>query len=269
MIALGNVASRVLGLAREMVKARLFGASGQVDALNIALIVPIQIYELVTGGIVNSALVPVFSEYESPERRGELWKLASTLLTLAAVILSMLMIAVTFFAPAIARLSSGASDSSSLTLETSLLRITLPAVVFLSLSGIVSGLLYSLKRFTTPAFIAAVFNASMVIFALAFAAQWGVQAMAAGLFFGAILQLLVQLPALRDAFSHLRPMLHLQHPGLRRIFELYVPIIVGLVITQTSIYIVLGLAYRAGEGGVSWMNYATLIYQFPLCLVAT
>ncbi len=166
VIALGNVASRVLGLAREVVKARLFGASGQVDALNIALIVPIQIYELVTGGIVNSALVPVFSEYEPQERRGELWKLASTLLTLAAVILSMLMIAVTFFAPAIARLISGASDASSLTLETSLLRITLPAVVFLSLSGIISGLLYSLKRFTAPAFIAAVFNASMVIFAL-------------------------------------------------------------------------------------------------------
>jgi putative peptidoglycan lipid II flippase len=269
VIALGNVASRVLGLAREVVKARLFGATGQVDALNIALIVPIQIYELVTGGVVNSALVPVFSEYASQERRGELWKLASTLLTLAAATLSMLMIAVTFFAPVIARLISGAPDSSSLTLETSLLRITLPAVVFLSLSGIVSGLLYSLKRFTIPAFTAAVFNTSMVIFALVFAKGWGVQAMAAGLFFGAILQLLVQLPALRDAFAHLRPMLHIRHPGLRRIVELYVPIIVGLVITQTSIYIGLGLAYRAGEGGVSWMNYATYIYQFPLGLVAT
>ncbi len=269
VIALGNIASRVLGLAREVVKARLFGASGQVDALNIALIVPIQIYELVTGGIVNSALVPVFSDYAAPERRGELWRLASTLLTLAAAIFSMLMIAVTFLAPLIARLISGAPEGASLTLETSLLRITLPAVVFLSLSGIVSGLLYSLKRFTFPAFIAAVFNASMVIFALAFANRWGVQAMAAGLFFGAILQLLVQLPALRDASAYLRPMLHLRHPGLRRIFELYLPIIVGLIVTQTSIYIGLGLAYRAGEGGVSWMNYATYIYQFPLGLVAT
>ncbi|MBI3243701.1 MAG: murein biosynthesis integral membrane protein MurJ [Chloroflexi bacterium] len=269
VIALGNIASRVLGLAREVVKARLFGATGQVDALNIALIVPIQIYELVTGGIVNSALVPVFSEYAAPERRDELWKLASTLLTLAAALLSMLMITVTFFAPVIARVISGAPATSPLTLETSLLRITLPAVVFLSLSGIVSGLLYSLKRFTTPAFVAAVFNASMVIFALAFAAKWGVQAMAAGLFFGAILQLLVQLPALRDALAYLRPALYIRHPGLRRIFELYVPIIIGLIITQTSIYIGLGLAYRAGEGGVSWMNYATLIYQFPLGLVAT
>ncbi|MEK7277326.1 MAG: hypothetical protein AAB427_08255, partial [Chloroflexota bacterium] len=52
IIALGNIASRVLGLVRETVKAHLFGASGQVDALNVALILPIQIYELVTGGIV-------------------------------------------------------------------------------------------------------------------------------------------------------------------------------------------------------------------------
>jgi len=269
IIAIGNIASRALGLVREIVKARLFGASGQVDALNIALIVPIQIYELVTGGIVNSALVPVFGEYTAPERRGELWKLASTLLTLATVALSLLMIAVTLVAPLIARIISGAPDTASLRLETSLLRITLPAVVFLSLSGIVSGLLYSLKRFTLPAFTATVFNASMVLFALTFAAQWGVQAMAAGLFFGAAFQLAVQLPALRDAITHLRPAFHLNHPGLRKIFRLYVPIIVGLIITQTSIYVGLGLAYRTGEGGVSWMNYATYIYQFPIGLVAT
>jgi putative peptidoglycan lipid II flippase len=269
IIAIGNIASRLLGLVREIVKARLFGASGQVDALNIALIVPIQIYELATGGVVNSALVPVFSEYTAPERRSELWRLASILLTLTAVALSLLMILALLFAPLIARLLSGAPDAASASLETALLRITLPAVVFLSLSGIVSGLLYSLKRFTLPAFTAAAFNASMVIFALTFASQWGVQAMAAGLFFGAVLQLAVQLPALRDGFRVLRPAFNLDHPGLRRIFALYLPIIVGLIITQASIYIGLGLAYRTGEGGVSWMNYATYIYQFPIGLVAT
>ncbi|MBI5290621.1 MAG: murein biosynthesis integral membrane protein MurJ [Chloroflexi bacterium] len=267
IIALGNVASRVLGLVRETVKAHLFGASRQVDALNVALILPIQIYELVTGGIVNSALVPVFSDYTAPERRAELWQVASTLLTLGALVLAVLLGVLEFFTPLAARVVSGGLDAPTLELTAALLRITLPAVLFLSLSGIVSGLLYSLRRFALPAFTAAVFNASMVVCSLALAPRWGVRGMAAGLFVGAVMQLAVQFPALRDA--RFRPSFNFNHPGLRRIFRLYLPIIFGLVITQASIYIGLNLASRTGEGGIAWMGYATYIYQFPLGLVAT
>lgn len=269
VIALGNIASRALGLARETVKAHLFGASGQVDALNVALLLPNQIYDLVTGGVINSALVPVFSEYTAPERRAELWQLASILLTIAALILAAALGALLFFTPRVAQTVSGGFDEPTLRLTASLLRITLPGVLFLSLSGIVSGLLYSLKRFTLPAFTAAVFNAAIVISALLFAARWGVRAMAAGLLAGAVMQLAIQFPALRDALAHLRPSINFKHPGLRRILRLYVPIIFGLVVTQASIYIGLNLASRTGEGGIAWMGYATYIYQFPLGLVAT
>ncbi len=269
MIALGNIASRALGLIRETVKAHLFGASGQVDALNIALILPIQIYELVTGGIVNSALVPVFSDYAAPERRAELWRLVSTLLTLLTVLLAIPLLGLEILSPLLARAVGGGFDEATLNLAASLLRITLPGVLFLSLSGVISGLLYSLKRFTAPAFTASVFNAAIVACALLFAARWGVRAMAVGLFVGAVVQVVIQFPALRDALAHLRPALHFNHPGLRRILRLYVPIILGLVITQASIYIGLNLASRTGEGGIAWMGYATYIYQFPLGLVAT
>lgn len=269
IIALGNIASRLLGLVRETVKANLFGASGQVDALNIALILPIQIYELVTGGIVNSALIPVFSDYTSPERRPELWRLASTLLTLLTILLTLPLLGLEFLTPALAGAVSGGFDETTLNLAASLLRITLPAVLFLSLSGVISGLLYSLKRFTAPSFTASAFNASMVICALVFASRWGVRAMAIGLFVGAVVQVIIQFPALRDALLHLRPSLHLNHPGLRHIFQLYIPIIFGLIITQASIYIGLNLASRTGEGGIAWMGYATYIYQFPIGLIAT
>lgn len=269
VIALGNVASRVLGLAREIVKAHLFGASGNVDALSVALLLPNQIYDLVTGGIVNSALVPVFSDYTAEDRRAELWKLASVLLTIATIALSLLIGVLTLFTPAVTFVVSGGFDPEILALTASLLRITLPGVVFLSLSGIVSGLLYSLKRFTLPAFTAAVFNAAIVVCALLLAERMGVQAMALGLLVGAMLQLAIQFPALRDALSQLRPSFQLDHPGLRRIVKLYVPIILGLIITQASIYIGLNLASRTGEGGIAWMGYATYIYQFPAGLVAT
>lgn len=267
IIALGNVTSRVLGLVRETVKAGLFGAGAAVDALNVALIIPNQIYELVTGGLVNSALVPVFSDYAEPERRRELWRLASVLCSLAVVVLSALLIGIEWFAPLLAGLIAAGATPEGQALTARLLRVTLPAVLFLSLSGILTGMLYSLKRFTAPAFTAAAFNLMMVLFALGLHARLDVSAMALGLLAGAVMQVAIQLPGLRDL--RFRPSLDLSHPGLRRIVRLYLPIIVGLVITQASVYIGLHLASRTGEGGISWMNYATTLYQFPLGLVAT
>ena len=271
IIALGNITSRVLGLVREQVIAGLFGTGAHVDALTLAITVPVQIYELVTGGLVNSALVPVFSEYTPETRRAELWRLASILLSLAAVIVSLFVGGLVLFAPQVvalfALLGQGKNPDAQAQ-AAQLLRITLPAVIFLSLSGILSGLLYSLKRFTLPAFTAAIFNASLVVVSLVFARRLDVGATALGLLVGAGLQVALQLPGLRDGLPALRLTLNLRHPGLRRIFKLYVPIILGLVITQLSIYFGLALAWEF-TGGLSWMRYATTLYQFPLGLVAT
>ncbi|MBF8285754.1 MAG: Integral rane protein MviN, partial [Anaerolineales bacterium] len=235
IIALGNITSRVLGLVREQVIAGLFGTGAHVDALTLALTLPVQIYELVTGGLVNSALVPVFGEYTPETRRAELWRLASILLSLAAVIVSLFVGGLVLFAPQVvalfALLGQGKNPDAQAQ-AAQLLRITLPAVIFLSLSGILSGLLYSLKRFTLPAFTAAIFNASLVVVSLLFARRFGVGATALGLLAGAGLQVALQLPGLRDGLPALRLTLNLRHPGLRRIFKLYVPIILGLVITQ-------------------------------------
>lgn len=273
IIALGNIASRGLGFVRESVKSRLFGTGPQVDALNLAIAIPLQIYDLVTGGLVNSALVPAFSAYTPPARRAELWRLASILLTLAALVIAILMAGLMVLAPQVVALfawvgglAGGATHPQSLETATQLLRLTLPAVLFLSLSGILTGLLYALQRFTLPALTAAVFNASMVLMALALGARYGVAAMALGLLVGAVLQVLLQLPALRDGLTALRPQLSLRHPGLRRILKAYVPIIVSLLVNQVGVNFGLSVAFGF-EHGLSWMGYATNLYQFPLGLV--
>ena len=166
IISLGNVASRVLGLARESVKANLFGATGLVSAFEVANIVPTMIFDLLIGGMISSALVPVLSDYVGPEgERKEFWRLASTLLSLAAVFLAAFVVLAELLAPQIAWLFGARNfdDPTLWPISTQLLRIMLPAVLFLNLSGLLTGILYSLKRFTLPAFTAAAFNTSIVV----------------------------------------------------------------------------------------------------------
>src|SRR5690606_20295916 len=75
LLALGNITSRVLGLIRETIISALFGAGAAVDALNLALVVPRGLYDLLIGGHVNSALVPVLSDYALRKDRDALWDL--------------------------------------------------------------------------------------------------------------------------------------------------------------------------------------------------
>jgi len=267
IIALGNSASRVLGLVRETVKADLFGAGGHVSALDAAMSIPNIVYELVVGGMVNSALIPVLSDYAAPERRAELWRLLSILLGIISLAVCVFVLVGELLTPQLVWLSAGGLPRSDQALAADLLRLMLPGVLFLSLASVLAGTLYALKRFTLPAFTAAAFNAAMVIVALALGRRWGVHSMAVGLLVGSLLQVILQLPGLRDA--RLRLVFDLRHPALRHIGRLYVPILFGLAVDKLAELLSYRLASHTGDASISWMKYSATMIQLPLGLVVT
>ena len=267
IIALGNIASRLLGVVREMVKSGLFGAGPHVDALNAALRVPTTLYDLLVGGMTSSALIPVLSDYAAPERRAELWRLLSILISVISLILCGIVLLGELLAPQVSVMLVAGLSPPYQALATDMLRLVLPAVILLSLASILSGGLYALKQFTVPAFSVAIFNAGVVVVALLFGRRWGVHSMAAGLLVGAALQVVLQLSGLRGA--RLRPALDLRHPALRRILGLYLPILIGLAVDTLAVLLSYNLASRTGEGSISWMEYAATIIQFPLGLIVT
>ncbi|MEE8162907.1 MAG: murein biosynthesis integral membrane protein MurJ, partial [Anaerolineae bacterium] len=170
------------------------------------------------------------------------------------------------FAPQVAWLLGGGFDAQLQAVTTKMIRIILPAVLFFGLSGMVTGLLYTLKRFTYPAFGAAIYNAGIITCALLLADKVSIYSLALGILLGAMLQLAIQLPDLRDvrfAFS-----LDLSHPALRRIVGLYLPVVLGLVISQIGIAIDRNLASRTGGESIAWMQYATRLIQLPIGLVS-
>lgn len=267
ILAAGNITSRLLGLARETVKASLFGASGLLSAFEVAAYVPTSLYDLIIGGMVNSALVPVFSDYATKERRQELWAVLSTVLSVATAVLMVVVALVIIFAPQIAWLvGANEFDDPALTVTSiRLMRMAAPAVLFLSIASILTGALYALRRFAVPAFIGAVFNGTVVIVALLRPDQ--IDSLVWGILLGSLLQIVVQLIPLRDA--RLRWNLDWRHPAVRRILRLYAPIVGGLVINQLAVALSYNLATRTGDQSISFMKFATTLYQFPLGLVVS
>jgi putative peptidoglycan lipid II flippase len=266
VIALGNIASRVLGLVRVQLIAYLFGASGLVSVFYVASAVPTMIYDLLIGGTLSAALVPVFSQVMEEEGRPALWAVFSRVASLVAIVLAAVVLLIEALAPQIAWLLGGGFDPELQAALARMLRIIGPAVLFFGLSGMVTGLLYALKRFTYPAFGAAVFNLGIVVAAPLLAGRLDAFSLAVGVLLGSVLQLLIQTPDLRDA--RLRFSLDLAHPALRRILALYLPIGLGLLVSNAQIAIDRRLASGTGESSVAWMANATTLVQLPHGLVA-
>jgi putative peptidoglycan lipid II flippase len=267
VLAIGNVASRVLGLVREIVKANQFGTTPLLAAFQAAAYVPTSLYDLIIGGMVNSSLVPVFSEYAAKERRDELWQVVSMVLSVATLVLLLVVGLVEVFAPQVAFLvgTLNFQEEALSDLSITLIRMTTPAVFFLGIASVLTAALYALRRFTLPAFVGAAFNGTIVLAALIRPDQ--ITSLVWGLLLGSVFQVVLQLPALRDA--RLRWTLDLRHPAIRRIIRLYLPILAGLIVNQLAIMLSYNLAIRTGDQSLNYMNYATTLYQFPLGLVVT
>ena len=267
ILALGSIASRVLGLVREVVIADLFGASGLVSAFRIAAQVPTMVYELIVGGLFSAALVPVFSQVAEQKGRAALWALFSRVASLIAILLSAIVLLLELLAPQVAWLMGGGFTPELQAVLVRMIRIVSPAVLLFGLSGVVTGLLYALKRFTFPAFGAAVFNLGTVIAALLLADRIGAYSLAVGVLVGSVLQLLIQTPDLRGVKISFR--LDLRHdPAVRRILALYLPIAAGLLVSQLQIVIDRRLASSTGASSLAWMANATTLIQLAHGLVA-
>jgi putative peptidoglycan lipid II flippase len=224
------------------------------------------IYELLIGGMLSAALVPVFSQVEELEGRPALWALFSRVTSLVAVVLAALVLLLEALAPQVAWLLGGGFEPELQAALARMIRIIAPAVLFFGLSGVVTGLLYTFKRFTFPAFGAAVFNLGIIIAAPLLAGRLDAFSLAVGVVFGSILQLLIQTPDLRDLRFRFR--LDLSHPALRRILVLYLPIAAGLLISNVQVAIDRRLASSTGASSIAWMDRATTLVQMPHGLVA-
>ena len=273
LIMLGNVVSRLLGLVRDQTIGALFGVTAAASIFTAASRVPTMVYDLLIGGAMTAALVPVFSEYAArAERPGlrppteRLGELAGAVIGLAlAVLLPTVAVLVVFARPLMSLLGVGFPPEVQ---ERGILlvRLALPSVVLLGISAVLMGVLYAQHRVTLPSFSAAVYNLGVIAGALLLTRWLGVTSLVVGILAGAAGQVVLLQTGLRGL--HLRPHLSLAHPGLRRILRLYAPVAAGLLVSAAVVTLDTRLASQTGEASLAAMRFATTLVQFPLGLVA-
>ena len=267
LIGAATFSSRILGFVRDMVLARLFGATPAADAFFVAYRIPNLLRELFAEGSMSAAFIPVFTEYHTRKTKAEAWELASaTFTTLLTIVTAVAVIGVVAAPGIVWLLAPGFHDvPDKLALTTLLTRVMFPYLIFISLAALAMGILNSLRAFAAPAFSPVFFNVVTIACALLLSPLLTepIVGVAIGIVFGGVAQFAMQLPGLNGRGMLFGLRFQPGHPGVKRIGLLMIPSLLGLSVTQINITVSTILASYF-SGGPTYLFYGMRLIQFPL-----
>jgi putative peptidoglycan lipid II flippase len=264
----GTFLSRIFGLVREMAIAWAFGANATTDAFWVAFRIPNFMRRLFAEGSFSVAFVPVLTEYKETRSHAELKELVSrTAGTLGMILLIVTALGIIFAGSVTSGFAPGSIDEPvKFALTTDLLRLTFPFLLFVSLTALAGGILNSFSKFALPAVTPIILNLCMIAGALWLSPLLDVPIMAMGwaILAAGILQLLIQLPALRKLDLLTLPRWGWQHAGVRKILRLMVPTLFGSSVAQINLLLDTVIASFLITGSQTWLAQSDRLLEFPL-----
>ena len=263
-----TMVSRVLGLVRDIVLARMFGPGDGTDAFFLAFKIPNFLRRLFAEGAFNQAFVPVLSEYRSKKPHEQVKMLVDSVAGSLSSVLLVLTVIVVIAAPIISiPVAYGfRGDPTKFALFVDMLRITFPYLFLISLSAFAASILNSYDKFAIPALTPALLNIVMIasaVFLSPYMAQPEV-ALAWGVLLAGVFQLFFQLPFLARLRLLPTPKLNPKHEGVQRVMRLMVPALFGVSVSQINLLLDTFIASLLVSGSVSWLYFSDRLVELPL-----
>lgn len=262
--------SRILGLVRDVVFARVFGASLVMDAFLVAQRIPNMLRRFFAEGAFSAGFVPVMARYRENHSEQETRAYLDAMAGTFAVVLFVVTLIGVIASPLIVLLVAPGfvSDGGDFELASLMLRFTFPYLLFVSLTAFAGGILNTYGRFGVPAFTPVILNVVLIVAALYVAPnlQQPVMALAYAVFVAGILQLLFQLPFLRHIRALPRPRWAPKNEGVRRAFKLMLPALFGSSVSQINVLVGGIVASLLPVGSISYLYYSDRLMEFPLGL---
>ncbi len=271
-MCIATVSSRVLGLLRDLLSARLFGASSVSDAFIVAFRIPNLLRELLAEGALSSAFVPIFAKVR--ETRGEeaAWKLTGDMLNAMLLVLSAVVIAGELSSPLLIHLLAPGFSRSHMefSLAVSLNRMLFPFIAFMALAALFTGALNARHEFFLPALAPAITNLCLIAAGLWLCPRLGrdpsrqIFGWALGALVGGLLQFGVHLPPVLGGGFRPRFSWPFADPDVRKIFRLMVPAVFALSVTQVNLVVSQMLASYLPHGSITYLTYGARLMYLPV-----
>ena len=263
--------SRVMGLVRDVVLLSVFGAGKDFDTFVIAFRIPNFFRRLFAEGAFSQAFIPVLTEYKTTRTHAEVQILISRVFGCLASVMTLLTLFAMVAAPAIMYVYAPGfhDDPAKFALATDMFRLTIPYLLFMSLTAFASSILNSYGSFSTPAFAPVLLNLSMIAGALWLTPYMATPIMSLGwaVIAAGFLQLALQIPELWRKKLLIPPKIDFKHEGVERILKLMLPALFGVSVTQINLLLNSIWASFMQDGSVSWLYSAERMTELPLGLI--
>ncbi|WP_174558071.1 murein biosynthesis integral membrane protein MurJ [Acinetobacter bouvetii] len=263
--------SRVLGLVRDVVLLNVFGAGKDFDTFVVAFRIPNFFRRLFAEGAFSQAFIPVLTEYKTTKTHAEVQILISRVFGCLATFMTTLTFIAMIAAPAVLYIYAPGfhDDPEKFALATDMFRLTIPYLLFMSLTAFASSILNSYGSFSTPAFSPVLLNITMIAGAWWLTPYMAEPIMALGwaVVIAGILQLVIQIPELWRKNLLIPPKVDFKHEGVDRIMKLMLPALFGVSVTQINLLLNTIWASFMQDGSVSWLYSAERMTELPLGLI--
>jgi putative peptidoglycan lipid II flippase len=265
-----TLVSRILGLLRDVVFARYFGATIVMDAFIVANRIPNMLRRFFAEGAFSQGFVPVMARYRERHSKAEAVEFVDAVAGTLGLILFLVTLVGVIAAPFLVLLVAPGfiDENGRFDLATAMLRFTFPYLFFVSLTAFAGGVLNTYGKFAAPAFTPVILNVVLIAAAIWLSPQLAEpgMALAYGVFIAGVAQLLFQIPFLAKIHAVPRPRWRPRHEGVRRVGQLMVPAIFGSSVAQVNVLVGGIIASMLGVGKISLLYYSDRLMEFPLGL---
>jgi len=268
VVLTGFLASRILGVVRSIVIAAHFGTGTEASAYVAAIAVPDTVFQVLVGGAVGSAFIPVFQRLLAEDQADDAWRMTSSVINLGVLVAGGTALVLAIFArPVMDVLQAGNPDPAFRELAANLSRILLITPAVFAASTFCASVLNSYHRFAVAALAPLMYNLSIIAGAFFLSGPFGIEGLAIGAAAGAVLHLLVQVPALIRLGMRWQPIIDLRNTGVREVGRLFAPRVLGLGVVQFN-KVLSGVLFASFliTGSMAYLDYAWLMIMTPLAL---
>lgn len=276
LMSIATLGSRVTGLVRTWAMAFALGNTFVTSAYQIANTLPNAIYDLVAGGLLGAAFIPVFLLQKEKFGQEGGNRFAGNILNLTIVVMGLLSILATVFAPQVVATQTFTVGSEAEVTEYAVLffQIFAAQIVFYGIGGVVSGVLNANRIYFLPALAPALNNIAVIVSLFAyvplssFDPMLAIIVLAVGTTLGVVVQFVIQIPALLKTGFRFSLRIDLRDPALVDALKIAGPTFIYVVGTLVSFSFRNAFSLQAGADGPATLAYAWIWYQLPYGVLA-
>jgi putative peptidoglycan lipid II flippase len=264
IFAAATALSRVVGLFREILANYFFGTGVRASAFTVASQIPNLMSNLFAQAALSAAFVPVFTDLLQQGRKKEAFRLATTLFWIVTLVLGTITaLGIVLAGVILPAFGSSKFDGHAAAVMT---QIMFPVVMFLGMSGVITGILQSYDEFTLPALAPVVWNIVIIALTIVFRHDFGkngIYGYAIAWLIATIVQFVLITSALRRIDYRLSFQIDWRDPRVREVFVLMLPVTIGLGIVNLDALINSTMGALVNSNGPRSIQDAFLIYMLP------